>query len=311
LPYVPRNEFPFEGNISGYSFDVNDRRRLEKPFDSIASNNDFRYTRVKERVMKEMTSANKRGWDKLAEIHYRNYHIDRLLSGKPLLDELVQKEVGDVSGKTLAHLLCHIGTDTLSWALLGAKVTGIDISSESLKYARQLSDRMNIDAEFIECDVLDVVETIDRKFDIVFSSTGVLCWIPDITIYARAVRHLLNDGGLFYILDGHPFRGVFLDEAGEADEAGEDRIRGDYFRSKVFTYHDFGDYTDAGVKFDVPSYEWNWTIGQIVTAFCDAGMRIEFLHEFPKYFYNGYTPAFGESEEVVLYPCVFSLKALR
>ena len=298
----------FESNISGYSFGVNDRSRLAQPSDSIASNNDFRYTRVKERAMKELTTANKRGWDKLAAIHYRNYHIDRLLSGKPLLDTLVQKEVGDVSGKTLAHLLCHIGTDTLSWALLGAKVTGIDISSEAIKYARQLSDRMKIDAEFIECDVLDVVGTIDGKFDIVFSSTGVLCWIPDIEVYARTVRHLLNDGGLFYILDGHPFRSVFLDEAGEA---GENRIQGDYFRSKVFTYDDFGDYTDASVKFAVPSYEWNWTIGQIVTAFCDAGMRIEFLHEFPKYFYNGYTPAFGESAEVMPYPCVFSLKALR
>lgn len=78
--------------------------------------------------MNMMTQANKKGWDGLAKTHYRNYHIDTLVAGTPLLNELIRKEVGDVKGKSLVHLLCHIGTDTLSWALLGAKVTGIDIS---------------------------------------------------------------------------------------------------------------------------------------------------------------------------------------
>jgi 23S rRNA G2069 N7-methylase RlmK/C1962 C5-methylase RlmI len=97
-----------------------------------------------------------------------NYHIDTLLAGKPLLNDLIRKEVGDVRGKSLVHLLCHIGTDTLSWALLGAEVTGIDISSESLKYARQLARRMGIEADFIEADIMDVKEKIKKKYDLVF-----------------------------------------------------------------------------------------------------------------------------------------------
>jgi SAM-dependent methyltransferase len=256
--------------------------------------------------MNEMTQSNKAGWDGLAATHYKNYHIPRLLSGEPLLSSLIQHEVGDVEGKSLVHLLCHIGTDTLSWALLGARVTGIDISPESLKFARRLAQKMRIDADFIEADILNVMDTVHQKFDIAFSSTGVLCWIPDINRYARTVRHLLNDGGFFYLLDGHPFRNVLLDEQGEYVD---NTIRGDYFRKEVWRYEGMGDYTDPELLVPVPSFEWSWTLGEVVTAFCEAGFRIQFLHEFPQYFYNGYTPYDGEEQETQLYPCVFSLKA--
>ena len=257
--------------------------------------------------MNKMTQANKQGWDGLAETHYRNYHIDKLISGTPLLNELITKEVGDVRGKSLVHLLCHIGTDTLSWALLGAQVTGIDISSESLKYARKLADRMGIAADFIEADVMDVKEKVQAQYDIVFASTGVLCWLPDMQRFAQTVRHLLRVGGLFYIFDGHPFRSVLFDETGETSNH---TIQGDYFRKDVWQYDHLGDYTDPQLKIPVNSYEWHWTMGEIVTAFCDAGMRIEFLHEFPQYFYNGYTPYDVENDQVELYPCTFSLKAV-
>jgi SAM-dependent methyltransferase len=257
--------------------------------------------------MNKMTQANKQAWDGLAETHYKNYHVDKLIAGTPLLNELIQKEVGDVQGKSLVHLLCHIGTDTLSWALLGARVTGTDISPESLKYARKLAKRMGIGADFIEADILEVREKVKEKFDIVFSSTGVLCWLPDIRRYAQTVRGLLHDGGFFYIFDGHPFRSVLIDAAGTMST---NTIQGDYFRKEVWKYEEMGDYTDPELLIPVNSYEWNWTLGEVVTAFCDAGMRIVFLHEFPLYFYNGYTPYDVENEKVELYPCTFSLKAV-
>jgi len=155
--------------------------------------------------------------------------------------------------------------------------------------------------------VMDVMDKVDNKFDVVFSSTGVLCWLPDIRRYAQTVRHLLKDGGFFYILDGHPFRSVLLNEAGESSAS---TIQGDYFRKQVWQYDRMGDYTDPELEIPSPSYEWHWTMGEIVTAFCEAGMRIEFLHEFPQYFYNGYTPHDVENDKVELYPCTFSLKAV-
>jgi len=257
--------------------------------------------------MNSKTQANKMGWDGLAKTHYKNYHIDQLVSGKPLLNEVIRQEVGDVRGKSLVHLLCHIGTDTLSWALLGAQVTGIDISTGSLKYARELAERMGIQAAFIEADIMDVMDRVQGQYDIVFSSTGVLCWLPDIQRYAQTVRQLLRPGGFFYLFDGHPFRAVLLDEAGETTSS--NAIQGDYFRKEVWQYDHMGDYTDPHLKVPVPSYEWHWTMGEIVTALCDANLRIEFLHEFPQYFYAGYS-AYDEDETVQLYPCTFSIKAI-
>jgi SAM-dependent methyltransferase len=261
---------------------------------------------MKNNTMIQMTQANKQGWDGLAATHYKNYHIDQLLSGTPLLNELIRAEVGNVRGKSLAHLLCHIGTDTLSWALLGAKVTGIDISPESLRYARLLAEKMHIDAQFIEADIMEAMDRVEQKFDIVFSSTGVLCWLPDIRRYAQTVRHLLHENGFFYIFDGHPFRAVLYNKAGEM---GDSTIQGNYFRKQAWQYDHMGDYTDPELVVPVNSYEWHWTMGEVISAFCEAGMRIAFLHEFPQYFYNGYTPYDVQNDKVELYPCTFSLKA--
>ncbi len=256
--------------------------------------------------MNQLTSSNKLGWNGLAAIHSKTYHLQKLMTGEPLLNDLIQKEVGNVKGKTLVHLLCHIGSDTLSWALLGARVTGIDISPESIKVARSFAQEMKIDAEFIEADILEVNQKVHQKYDIVFSSTGVLCWLPDINIYAQTVRQLLNNDGFFYILDGHPFRNVFIDEKGESNS---NNFVGDYFKHGPWQYNGMGDYTDPQVLIPFPSYEWAWTMGDIVTAFCQAGLHIEFLHEFPQYFYNGYTPYDVEEEKVEKFPCTFSLKA--
>jgi SAM-dependent methyltransferase len=252
------------------------------------------------------TSANRQSWDVLADVHARTYHVDRLLAGQSLFNNLIRSEVGDVRGKSLCHLLCHIGTDTLSFALLGAQVTGIDISPRSLHHARDLADQMSIQAKFIESDIMEVMDKINEKFDIVFCSTGVLCWLPDINRFAQTVRHLLNDGGFFYTMDGHPFRNVMLDESGERQP---DHIVGDYFRKQVWHYNDLWDYTDPDVKAEMPSYEWDWTLGEVVTALCASGLRIDFLHEFPQYFYSGYTPCDVEDNKQELYPCTFSLKA--
>ena len=115
-----------------------------------------------------------------------------------------------------------------------------------------------------------------------------------------------NDEGFFYILDGHPFRNVFIDEKGESNST---IIVGDYFSHGPWQYNEMGDYTDPQVLLPSPSYEWTWTMGEIVTAFCDAGLRIEFLHEFPQYFYNGYTPYDVDEEKIEKFPCTFSLKA--
>ena len=129
----------------------------------------------------------------------------------------------------------------------------------------------------------------------------VLCWLPDVKSFAQTVRHLLNDGGIFYIYDGHPFLSALTDESG---------YQGNYFRKEVWEFENMGDYTEPDLKVPTRSYEWNWTMGEIVTAFCEARFRIEFLHEFPQYFYGGYTDIQIQENNTESYPCTFSLKAL-
>ena len=255
--------------------------------------------------MNSMTRANGEAWNAVAKTHYENYHVGKLLAGEPLLNELIRAEVGDVHGKSLIHLLCHIGTDTLSWGLLGARVTGVDISPESVKYVQSLARQSGIDATFITSDVMDFLDQAKATYDIAFASTGVLCWLPDIDKFAATVRQLLKPGGFFYLHEGHPFRGIL-----ETTGRGETIVKNDYFHTGAQEYDNFPDYTVKDLEVRTKTYEWDWTLGDIVTAFCQSGMRIAFLHEFPNYFYSGYAGYDVEINKRELYPCTFSIKAI-
>jgi 2-polyprenyl-3-methyl-5-hydroxy-6-metoxy-1,4-benzoquinol methylase len=251
------------------------------------------------------TQANREAWNAVAKSHYENYHIQKLLAGEPLLSEVIKSEVGDVRGKSLVHLLCHIGTDTLSWRLLGAQVTGVDISTEAIQYAKKLAGQTGLDATFITADVMELMGQLEPVYDIVFASTGVLCWIPDIDRFAMTVRQLLKPGGFFFLHDGHPFRTIL-----EKNEQGEAVVKNDYFHSGAWEYEDFKDYVNQDLQILTKSYEWSWSLGSVINAFCKSGMRIDFLHEYPQFFYAGYTGFDEEINKRELFPCTFSLKAI-
>ena len=123
--------------------------------------------------------------------------------------------MGEVRGKSLLHLQCHFGLDTLSWAREGAQVTGMDFSPEGIRIARGLAEELNIPARFICCDLYDLPEHLDETFDRVFTSYGVLCWLPDIPRWAQIVGHFLKPGGVFYIAEFHPFSNVFKNDGDE------------------------------------------------------------------------------------------------
>lgn len=250
-------------------------------------------------------NANRKIWNKLSDFHFNSYHIQDLLNGKPLINELIQGEVGDVNGRKLIHLLCHIGTDTLSWKLLGADVTGLDLSPTAIRLARRLAGRMGLQAKFMVADALQPVEGLKGQFDIAFASTGVLCWLQDLGKFAANVRHLLKPGGFFYLHDGHPAR-YMLDITRQGDAV----VRDDYFHKKVEEYEGFTDYAQKDLIVPGKFYEWNWTLGEVVTAFCDVGMEIQSLHEFPQYFYSGYDAWDVVNDRKELFPCTFSLKVV-
>jgi ubiquinone/menaquinone biosynthesis C-methylase UbiE len=230
----------------------------------------------------EYLEANRRHWDEVVPIHQQAYSYDvaGFKAGKNKLKPVELAELPDVRGKTLLHLQCHFGIDTLSWARhQGAIVTGIDYSEAAIEAARSLAAECSIEARFILSDVDSLPDNLDEQFDVVFTSYGALCWLPDIKRWAQVAAHFVKPGGTFYVVEFHPIVGIFDDK----DTATELIVRHPYFPSdQPLRWEGLGDYTDrkACLQNDV-TYEWPHPTSEVLTALVDAGLRIEFFHEFP------------------------------
>ena len=142
--------------------------------------------------------ANRLSWDARTPTHFKSrfYDVDGFRAGESSLNSLEIDEMGDVEGKRLLHLQCHFGMDTMSWARLGAKVTGVDFSAEAISRAKALSAELGIDAEFVVSNIYDLPDTLDGRFDVVFTSYGVLTWLPDLEPWAKDDRALPGAGRL-------------------------------------------------------------------------------------------------------------------
>ena len=229
--------------------------------------------------------TNRGNWDERVAIHLRSpfYDVPAFLAGGSPLKPREIEEVGDVAGKTLLHLQCHFGLDTLAWARLGAGVVGLDFSGEAIREARALAERASIAAEFVEANVYEAVEALSgRRFDIVYTGRGALVWLPDLVRWAQIVAALLEPGGIFYIDEHHPIGDIFDDEAEEL------RVRYPYFHApEPDRWDEPGTYTDpAAATTENVTYQWAHTLGQMVTALAQAGLVIEFLHEFDSLFWK-------------------------
>jgi SAM-dependent methyltransferase len=225
--------------------------------------------------MDERVAANLAHWNELARIHERPsayYDVDAFRAGGISLRPLEREEVGEVRGKSLLHLQCHFGLDTLSWARLGARVTGVDLSDHALERARALAAECGLEARFIGADI-DSTAGFGETFDIVFTSFGTTVWLPDLDRWARLIARSLAPSGFFYIVDGHPFSHVLADGL---------HVAAPYFRGgPEHCEPGYGDYAVPDAKIETASYEWPHTLGGIVTALANAGLRIAFLHEHP------------------------------
>ena len=224
--------------------------------------------------------ANRRLWDARTPIHVRSdfYDVEGFRAGKTSLRPLEIGEVGDVRGKRLLHLQCHFGLDTLSWARLGAEVTGLDFSSAAVAEATRLAGDLGLDARFVESDVYDAGAALaGETFDIVFTSYGVLAWLPDIGSWAAVVADLVAPGGFFYLAEIHPACQVLDDEPGVEDL----RIGYPYWTpdGRPLRFHESGTYADFDADIALPEYIWLHGLGDIVTALLDAGLVLDFLHE--------------------------------
>jgi SAM-dependent methyltransferase len=233
--------------------------------------------------------ANRRLWSEWTRVHEQSefYNLESFKAGTKLdrrfdaapgvrIRDYEVEDLGAVREKDLLHLQCHFGIDTLSWARLGARVTGIDFSEPAIELARSLAKELNIDARFVVSSVEELPSSLDGYFDVVYTSRGAIWWLADLDRWAEVIAHFLRPGGVFYITEFHPILMTF-DETQER----EPKIRYPYFpRSEPLEFPVHGSYADPSARVDADvEYGWTHSVGEIVTAIAGAGLRIDFLHE--------------------------------
>ncbi len=225
---------------------------------------------------------NQRLWDELASVHLEAYEeVKMLREGREILDVIELADIGPVRGKSLLHLQCHIGTDSLAWARQGAVVTGIDFSEESIRCARQLSEELDLPARFIQSSVYDVRTVDEERYDIVYTSRGVLCWLRDLQEWGRIVADSLKPGGLFYLMETHPLLAAMEEVDGVLVPTYP------YFhQTSPMEWTGDGDYADPGYISKTSSLEWQWSVSDILHALLDAGLQIDLVKEYDRLFFK-------------------------
>ncbi len=228
-------------------------------------------------------AANRSLWDVWTGIHAEGdfYDLAGFREGGVRLRPYELEMVGDVAGRSLLHLQCHFGIDTLSWARLGARVTGADFSPAAIELATALAADLGVaDARFVCSNLYDLPEHLEGTFDVVYTSRGVLGWLPDIDGWARVVAHFLAPGGTFFITEAHP---VFNTFENEGVAPGELRLAYPYFEHpEPLQFPVQGSYADPDADVgDQTEHGWDHGLGEIVTALIGHGLRIEALVEHP------------------------------
>lgn len=232
--------------------------------------------------MSDYRELNRANWDDRVPIHLASddYGIERFITDPFHLSPVVETDrdvFGDVTGKTLAHLQCHIGTDSISWARLGATVTGLDFSPAAIAAARRLSADCGTRVEFVEADVYDAPSALGgARFDLVYTGVGAIVWLPDVRGWAEVVAAVLKPGGVFYIREGHPVL-MCLDET-RSD--GALALEYSYFEQpEPMVWDASASYVGEGELAHSTTHEWNHGVGETVTALIDAGLEIEYVRE--------------------------------
>jgi SAM-dependent methyltransferase len=229
--------------------------------------------------MNKYLEANQRRWDYLTVEHEKSafYDLAGFKAGKDRLRSIELTELGDVTGKRLLHLQCHFGMDTLAWARRGAAVTGVDFSQKAIDLAQSISEELEIPAQFYCADIYDLPQVLAGQFDIVFTSYGVLHGLPDLRRWAEIIVYYLKPGAIFYIVEDHPFFRVFRAKPEEEFRA----ERSYFFSQEPQRIEAVGSYATDDQGESGEYFVWDHSLGEVINSLINAGLKIEFLHEFP------------------------------
>ncbi|WP_298237019.1 class I SAM-dependent methyltransferase [uncultured Algibacter sp.] len=256
--------------------------------------------------------TNKTTWNKKVKVHSKSnmYDLEAFKKGKSSLMKYELEALNDVKYKSLLHLQCHFGQDTLSWSRMGAKCVGVDLSDEGIKLARKLNAELKFNAQFICCNVLDTSKYVAEIFDIVYTSYGVIGWLPDLKPWGKMIAERLKKGGTFFMAEFHPIVWMFdyLDD--------KPIIKHGYMQDAVIYEEYMGTYADKESEMISKEYGWNHGLGEVVSALTEAGLHIEYLKEHDESPYD-VLPNLTKTDSGMfvtkdkLYPLIFTLKAIK
>ena len=251
-------------------------------------------------------------WNGKTKIHVKSdfYDVEGFKKGKSSLNYVELDALADVKGKSLLHLQCHFGLDSLSWARLGAKVTAVDLSDKAIEYANSLNDELGLDAEFICSNVYDLENILDKKFDIVFTSYGIIGWLPDLDNWAEIISHFLKPGGTFFIAEFHPVLWLWDDNY--------ESIKYPYFNYGPLLETNTGTYADWNADFSHLACEWCHSLRDVIAALLKQNLKSLEFEEYPFSFYSCFNKAVkgddgfwrirGLENKI---PMMFSIKAIK
>ena len=229
--------------------------------------------------MDDYKKINKAAWNLKTNIHINSefYDNESFLKGKSSLKHIELELLGDINGKSILHLQCHFGQDTISLSRLGGKVTGIDLSDKAINYAQNMAKGLKTDTQFICSDIYELPNVLDNKFDVVFTSYGVIGWLPDMEQWAKIVAHYLKPGGQFIMVEFHPVVWMFDDDFKSIDYS--------YFKGAEIIEQLEGSYADRNATINYSTITWTHSLSEVIYNLIRAGIHIT---KFEEYNYSPY-----------------------
>lgn len=257
-------------------------------------------------------AVNRDTWNKKVAVHAESdfYNLKAFKEGKTSLNRFEIEALGDLTNRSLLHLQCHFGQDTLSLSRMGARCTGVDISDKAIAMGEQLTKELALDARFVCCNVLDTSKHISETFDVVFTSYGTIGWLPDLKPWAQLISERLKPGGFFYMVEFHPIAWMF-----DYTVSPPEMKYG--YQQKEAIYEEYeGTYGDTNSKMISKEYGWNHGLGEVISSLIEAGLQIEYLKEHDASPYDIF-PGLKKNDEGLfemtnkLYPLLFEIKATK
>lgn len=223
---------------------------------------------------------NRKSWNNKVDAHVASdfYNMEGFIKGKSSLNVIELDLLGDVKGKSILHLQCHFGQDSLSLARMGAKITGVDLSDKAIEKAKELAEQLELDANFICCDIYELPSILNQTFDIVFTSYGTIGWLPDLDKWANLISNFLKPKGKFVFAEFHPVVWMFDDDF--------EKIGYNYFEEDAIIETENGTYADREADLIQTTVSWNHSMSEVVNRLITNGLEINVLNEYDYSPYN-------------------------